>query len=92
MAGRQPVALDPRCVVPAELAGRQVLTELELGRQPVALGRRLGTTRPPAAGRRLGPAGMLQRSIGVWGGRALRGALASGGYANKIFLYNKLPT
>jgi len=38
-------------------------------------------------------AAMLQRnSQGVGGGRALRGALASGGYANKIFLYNKLPT
>lgn len=65
-AGRWPVALGPRYVVPAELAGRQVLTELELGRQPVAFG-------PPArhhsaAGRRLGPAGMVQRSIGVGGG------------------------
>ena len=87
MAGtaRRPLAWHHSArVVPAELAGRQVLTELELGRQPVAFG-------PPArhhsaAGRRLGPAGMLQRSMGVGGGRALRGALASGGFTLKIFL------
>jgi hypothetical protein len=30
--------------------------------------------------------------MGGRGGRALQGALASGGYATKIFLYNKLPT
>jgi hypothetical protein len=34
----------------------------------------------------------ILEGMGVGGGRALRGALASGGLATKIFLYNKLPT
>ena len=42
---------------------------------------------PPARARRHGAAQHRGR-----GGRALRGALASGGYTTKIFLYNKLPT
>ena len=84
MAGRQPVALGPRCVVPAELAGRQVLTELELGRQPVAFG-------PPArhhsaAGRRLGPVDMVQRSIGVGGEGPCTGPCLAEGSRSKFFL------
>ena len=34
----------------------------------------------------------ILEGMGVGEGRALRGALASGGLATKIFLYNKLPT